>query len=240
MPSAKTWLLKTILRYSTLRVYEDYSPPRGVRHPLDGTNRDAESYNTYQLHSLEGELHTFKATSTGAFDRRTEPAPRELTLKIGAQVMMTSNDREKRFINGTVGRVEDIGFMGESPVVSVRLHNKKLVDIGVNSWEMFKFNYSEKSRRITTEVAGTYTQLPLILAWGITIHKSQGKTFDRLAIDLPQSFAHGQTYVALSRATSLESIVLKRPLTPHHVIMDPIVTTWLTMLRNTTATSTIL
>ncbi len=223
------------------RVYEDYAPPpeEYVIH-LTGTNRDADAYNTYQLHSLEGELHTFKATSTGAFDRRTEPAPRELTLKIGAQVMMTSNDREKRFINGTVGRVEDIGFMGENPVVSVRLHNKKLVDVGVNSWEMFKFSYSERSRRITTEVAGTYTQLPLILAWGITIHKSQGKTFDRLAIDLPQSFAHGQTYVALSRATSLEGIVLKRPLTPRHVIMDPIVTTWLTMLRNTTTTSVIL
>ena len=223
------------------RVYEDYAPPpeEYVIH-LTGTNRDADAYNTYQLHSLEGELYTFKATSTGAFDRRTEPAPRQLTLKIGAQVMMTSNDREKRFINGTVGRVEDIGFMGENPVVSVRLHNKKLVDVGVNSWEMFKFSYSERSRRITTEVAGTYTQLPLILAWGITIHKSQGKTFDRLAIDLPRSFAHGQTYVALSRATSLEGIVLKRPLTPRHVIMDPIVTTWLTMLRNTSATSTIL
>lgn len=229
------------IRLLNTRVYEDYAPPpeEYVIH-LTGTNRDADAYNTYQLHSLEGELHTFKATSTGAFDRRTQPAPRELTLKIGAQVMMTSNDREKRFINGTVGRVEDIGFMGENPVVSVRLHNKKLVDVGVNSWEMFKFSYSERSRRITTEVAGTYTQLPLILAWGITIHKSQGKTFDRLAIDLPQSFAHGQTYVALSRATSLEGIVLKRPLTSRHVIMDPIVTTWLTMLRNTTKTSTIL
>jgi ATP-dependent exoDNAse (exonuclease V) alpha subunit len=216
------------------RVYEDYAPPpeEYVIH-LTGTNRDAESYNTYQLNSLDGEVHTFSATSTGAFDRRTEPAPRELVLKIGAQVMMTSNDREKRFINGTVGRVEDIGYMGENPYVSVRLQNKKLVDVGPNSWEMFRFNYHEKSRRITSEVAGTYTQLPLILAWGITIHKSQGKTFDRLAIDLPQSFAHGQTYVALSRATSLEGIVLKRPLTPRHVIMDPIVTTWLTMLRDT-------
>lgn len=229
------------IRLLNTRVYEDYAPPpeEYVIH-LTGTNSDADAYNTYQLHSLEGELHTFKATSTGAFDRRTEPAPRQLTLKIGAQVMLTSNDREKRFINGTVGRVEDIGFMGENPVVSVRLHNKKLVDVGFNSWEMFRFSYSERSRRITTEVAGTYTQIPLILAWGITIHKSQGKTFDRLAIDLPQSFAHGQTYVALSRATSLEGIVLKRPLTPRHVIMDPIVTTWLTMLRNTTATSTIL
>lgn len=217
------------------RVYEEYAPPpeEYVIH-LTGTNRDAQSYNTYQLHSLDGKLHSFKAESTGAFDRRTEPAPRELILKIGAQVMLTCNDRDKRFINGTVGRVEDIGVVDGSPVVSVRLHNKKLIDITSNTWEMFKFSYNDRSRRITTEVAGTYTQLPLILAWGITIHKSQGKTFERLAIDLPQSFAHGQAYVALSRATSLESIVLKRPLTPRHIIMDPIVTTWLTMLRNTT------
>jgi ATP-dependent exoDNAse (exonuclease V) alpha subunit len=216
------------------RVYEEYAPPpeEYVIH-LTGTNRDAESYNTYQLHSLEGELQTFEAQSTGAFDRRTEPAPRQLSLKIGAQVMMTSNDRQKRFINGTVGRVEDISYENGEPVVSIRLTNGKLVDVGPNSWEMFKFSYNNKSRRITTEVAGTYTQLPLILAWGITIHKSQGKTFERLAIDLPQSFAHGQTYVALSRATSLSGIILKRPLTARHVIMDPIVSTWLAMLRNT-------
>lgn len=217
------------------RVHEDYAPPpeEYVIH-LTGTNRDADSYNTYQLNSLDGDVQCFQASSTGAFDRRTEPAPRELVLKIGAQVMLTSNDREKRFINGTVGRVEDISYENGSPVVSIRLTNGKLVDVGPNSWEMFKFAYNDKSRRITTEVAGTYTQLPLILAWGITIHKSQGKTFERLAIDLPQSFAHGQTYVALSRATSLSGIILKRPLTKHHVIMDPIVTTWLTMLRNTT------
>ncbi len=220
------------------RLNPDYAPPpeEYVIH-LTGTNRDAESYNTYQLHSLPGKMHHFAATSSGAFDRRTEPAPRELTLKIGAQVMMSCNDREKRFINGTVGRIEDISEVEGSPVISVRLPNKKLVDVGPNSWEMFTFSYSEKSRRITSVVAGTYTQLPLILAWGITIHKSQGKTFDRLAIDLPQSFAHGQTYVALSRATSLESIILKRPLTQRHVIMDPLVTTWLTMLRNTNSST---
>lgn len=223
------------------RVHEEYAPPpeEYVVH-LTGTNALAQAYNTYQLNSLEGKIHSFKATSTGTFDRHTQPAPRELELKIGAQVMLTSNDREKRFINGTVGRVEELSYENDSPVASIRLTNGKLIDIGPATWEMFKFSYNDKSRRITTEVAGTYTQLPLILAWGITIHKSQGKTFDRLAIDLPNSFAHGQTYVALSRATSLEGIVLKRPLTSRHIIMDPIVTTWLTMLRNTSTNSTIL
>lgn len=216
------------------RLNPDYAPPpEEYVVYLTGTNRDAESYNTYQLNSLEGESRTFSAISTGTFDRRTEPAPRELVLKIGAQVMLTSNDREKRFINGTVGRVEDMSLIDSSPVISIRLPNKKLIDVGPNSWEMFKFNFHPKSGRITTEVAGTYTQLPLMLAWGITIHKAQGKTFDRLAIDLPASFAHGQTYVALSRATSLSSLILKRPLTLAHIIMDPVVTTWLTMLRNT-------
>lgn len=215
------------------RLNPDYAPPpeEYVVH-LTGTNRDAAAYNTYQLHSLPGRLHTYVATSSGAFDRRTEPAPRELTLKIGAQVMMTCNDREKRFINGTVGRVEDIGEVKGESVISVRLHSGQLVDVIPNSWEMFKFQYHALSGRITTQVAGTYTQLPLMLAWGITIHKSQGKTFDRLAIDLPVSFAHGQTYVALSRATSLAGIILKRPLTAHHIIMDSAVTTWLTLTRH--------
>ena len=228
------------LRLLNTRVHEEYAPPpeEYVIH-LTGTNRDAEAYNAYQLGSLEGELYVYKATSTGTFDRRTQPAPRELILKIGAQVMMTSNDREKRFINGTVGRVEELSYKNGSPIASIRLTNGKLIDVGPNSWEMFKFSYSEKSHRITTEIAGTYTQLPLILAWGITIHKSQGKTFERLAIDLPHSFAHGQTYVALSRATSLSGIILKRPLTARHIIMDPIVTTWLTMLRNTSLSTSV-
>jgi ATP-dependent DNA helicase PIF1 len=214
------------------RVSPDFAPPpeEYIVH-LTGTNRDAEAYNTYQLHSLEGDLFSFSATSSGAFDRRTEPAPRDLVLKLGAQVMLTCNDREKRFINGTVGRVEDIGRADGQPVVSIRLANGKLVDVGRNDWEMFTFSFDADSKKITTEVAGTYTQLPLMLAWSITIHKSQGKTFDRVIIDLPRSFAHGQTYVALSRATSLSGIFLKRPLTSRHVIMDPVVTTWLNLLR---------
>lgn len=218
------------------RLNPDYAPPpeEYVVH-MTGTNRDAETYNTYQLHSLDGKIESFVASSTGDFDRRTQPAPRELTLKIGAQVMLTSNDREKRFNNGTVGRVEDMSLVAGVPVVSVRLRNKKLVDVSPATWEMFNFSYNSKSGRITSSVAGTYTQLPLMLAWSITIHKAQGKTFDRVIIDLPQSFAHGQTYVALSRATSLEGIILKRPLTARHVIMDPIVTSWLTMLRETSS-----
>ena len=216
------------------RVSPDYAPPpEEMIINLTGTNRTAEAYNTYQLHSLAGQAHIFSAISTGKFDHRTEPAPRELTLKIGAQVMLTCNDREKRFVNGTVGRVEEIGYANSLPVVSVRLANNKLVDVSPNTWEMFSFSYNDRTGRIKSDVAGTYTQLPIMLSWAITIHKAQGKTFDRIIIDLPQSFAHGQTYVALSRATSLSGVYLRRELTHRHVIMDPVVTTWLTLMRQT-------
>lgn len=223
------------LQLLNTRVSPDFAPPpeEYLVH-LTGTNRDAEAYNTYQLNSLSGDLFTYAAESEGAFDSRTEPAPRQLQLKLGAQVMCTCNDPAKRFINGTVGRVEDLGRIDGQPVASVRLPSGNLVDIERNAWEMFRFSYDPGSRQIVSEVAGTYTQLPLMLAWSITIHKSQGKTFDRVIIDLPRSFAHGQTYVALSRATSLSGIYLRRPLTSRHVIMDPVVESWLAQVRTST------
>lgn len=218
------------------RVSPDYAPPpEEYVINLTGTNHTATTYNTYQLSSLPGEAHTFSALTTGSFDSRTEPAPRELELKLGAQVMLTANDPEKRFVNGTVGRVEEIGYANSLPIISVRLRNKKLIDVSPSTWEMFNFTYNDHSRRVSSEVVGTYTQLPLMLAWAVTIHKAQGKTFDRVIIDLPESFAHGQTYVALSRATSLSGIYLRRELTPRHVIMDPTVTSWLTLMRETSS-----
>jgi hypothetical protein len=227
-------LSTTHLDLLNTRVSPDYAPPpEEYVINLTGTNKTAGDYNDYQLKSLSGESHNFFAISTGKFDNRTEPAPRELTLKIGAQVMLTANDREKRYVNGTVGRVEEIGWENNLPIVSVRLKNKKLVDVSPTTWEMFSFDYNSNSRRISSDVVGTYTQLPLMLAWAVTIHKAQGKTFDRVIIDLPQSFAHGQTYVALSRATSLSGIYLRRELTPRHIIMDPTVTSWLTLMRET-------
>lgn len=216
------------------RVSPDYAPPpEEYIVNLTGTNRTAEAYNSYQLSSLPGKTHIFSALSTGKFDQRTEPAPRSLELKIGAQVMLTNNDREKRYVNGTVGRVEEIGEENSLPVISVRLPNNKLIDIGPNTWEMFSFDYNDRTRKVSSETVGTYTQLPLMLAWAVTIHKAQGKTFNRVIIDLPQSFAHGQTYVALSRATTLSGIYLRRPLTHHHIIMDPTVTTWLRLMKET-------
>jgi hypothetical protein len=120
------------------------------------------------------------------------------------------------------------------------LQKGKLIDLAPNTWEMYNFTYSKKTKKVKTEVVGTYTQLPLMLAWGITIHKAQGKTFERLAIDLPYSFAHGQTYVALSRATCLSGLILRHPLSARHVITDPTITTWLTLMRETSSVSTVL
>lgn len=216
------------------RVSPEYAPPpEEYVVNLTGTNKNAEYYNAYQLQSLPVEEYIFSAISTGRFDSRSEPAPRELCLKIGAQVMFTANDREKRFVNGTVGRVEEIGYENNQPIISVRLRNKKLIDVSPTTWEMFSYDYSEKSRKITSDVVGTYTQIPLILAWAVTVHKAQGKTFDRVIIDLPQSFAHGQTYVALSRATSLGGLYLRRPITNHHIITDPIIKSWVSLMKET-------
>src|SRR3989339_475779 len=187
------------------RVNPNYAPPpEEYTVHLTGTNRDAEIYNQMMLEILPGEQFSFNGDSSGNFDKKAEPAPNQLTVKSGAQIMLTHNDRGGAYINATVGRIERIDTdQHGTPIIDVALQSGKVVEITPHTWEMFSFTYNSHKKRIETDVIGTYTQLPMILAWSITVHKSQGKTFDRVIIDLPRSFAHGQTYVALSRATSL-------------------------------------
>jgi ATP-dependent DNA helicase PIF1 len=215
------------------RLHPEYLPPAAeYTVHLTGTNRASSVYNAVMLEELDDIEQTFHASSSGDFPRRTEPASADLTLKIGAQVMCTHNDPRGKYINGTVGRVKEIGRTDEGkPMVTVTLQTGDTVQISEYTWEMYEFSYSKIKHRINSKTVGTYTQIPLILAWSITIHKSQGKTFDKVVIDLPTSFAHGQTYVALSRATTLGGIILKRPLSKRHVLMDYAVTRWLTGLK---------
>ncbi|MCK7476797.1 MAG: ATP-dependent RecD-like DNA helicase [Candidatus Moduliflexus flocculans] len=136
--------------------------------------------------------------------------------------MLLTNDRKGRFVNGTIGRVTAITKVPDGDdVVTVDLPDGTEVDLTPNTWELYRFRYDAKADRIESESVGAFTQYPLRLAWAVTIHKSQGKTFDRVVVDIGRgTFAHGQVYVALSRCTSFEGLVLRTPIRRGHILMD--------------------
>jgi len=179
-------------------------------------NAKADIINDRRLKTLGGKIYSFEGIISGEFDERSYPAPHVLDLKIGAQVMLTSNDSKGRWFNGTVGIIEKI-----DDEVSVRLENGNLIEVTSNTWEMYKFSFDRLSQKIVSEVAGAFTQYPLMLSWAVTIHKSQGKTFNKVIVDMGAgAFAHGQTYVALSRCTTLSGLVLRVPIEKRHILLD--------------------
>ena len=196
---------------------------RGLIVRLLTTNADAAEINNERLHGIDGRAHIYKAETTGQFTRDAYPADDELHLKAGAQVMMLNNDPDGLWVNGTMAVVQDImkGPEGEPDVIHVRLADGSVEPVKPHAWELFHFTFDEEAKKIKTETAGTFKQYPLKLAWGITIHKSQGKTFERAIIDLGRrAFAAGQTYVALSRCTALEGLSLARAVRPSDVMTD--------------------
>ncbi|MBP9759608.1 AAA family ATPase [Candidatus Dojkabacteria bacterium] len=179
-------------------------------------NAKADIINDRRLKTLSGKIYSFEGIISGEFDERSYPAPHILDLKIGAQVMLTSNDSKGRWFNGTVGIIEKI-----DDEVSVRLENGNLIEVTSNTWEMYKFSFDRLSQKIVSEVAGAFTQYPLMLSWAVTIHKSQGKTFNKVIVDMGAgAFAHGQTYVALSRCATLSGLVLRVPIEKRHILLD--------------------
>ncbi len=191
---------------------------------LTSTNDLAAARNREKLASLPGRARRYEGFIDGEFDRRSLPTDETLDLKAGAQVMLLTNDRRGRWVNGTIGRVAGIrrgDDAGDDDIVTVELPDGDEVDLTPATWELFRFQYDAESDRIESEPVGSFTQYPLRLAWAVTIHKSQGKTFDRVVIDIGRgAFAHGQVYVALSRCTSFEGLVLRTPIRKSHIWMD--------------------
>lgn len=182
-------------------------------------NRRANEINESNLRRLSGKEYTFNAIVRGKFPESSYPAERELTLKEGAQVMFLKNDSspERRYFNGMIGTVAEVD---ETHVSVVPTDGAEAIDVEPARWENTRYVVDEKDKTIRQETDGEFQQLPLRLAWAITIHKSQGLTFDHAIIDAAASFAPGQAYVALSRCRSLEGIVLESRITNEAVIVD--------------------
>lgn len=200
-----------------------HSIPDGFYIHLTPTNAKAREINLKEMVRLKQKAVEYEGILEGEFDERTLPTEKYLKLKIGAHVMLVNNDSRGRWINGTVGKIVDIEYDKESKqdIILVKLADGDIVEVTRHTWEMFQFHYDHSRKTIESKVVGSFTQYPIMLAWSITIHKSQGKTFDKVIIDLERgTFAHGQTYVALSRCTSLEGIMITKPIKKGHILMD--------------------
>lgn len=182
-------------------------------------NNKAKNVNDTELQKLQGKTYHYKATTKGNFPEYSYPNSPELELKIGAQVMFVKNDssQEKRYFNGKIGKVIHL----EKDEIVVKCQDDKFnIEVTPETWENISYSINPETKAITEDRKGSYTQMPLRLAWAITIHKSQGLTFDRAIIDAKGAFAHGQTYVALSRCKSLEGLVLKSQISTDQIISD--------------------
>ena len=180
---------------------------------------------------MKGKLWKSQGVIEGDFGAEYLPTAVELRLKQGAQIMLLNNDASGRWINGTIGRVT--GFVTDEEgqeLIVADLETGEPVSIAPYPWEIYRFFL--KDGELASEAAGSFTHFPVRLAFAVTIHKSQGKTFEKAVIDVGRgTFAHGQMYVALSRCTSLEGIVLKQPLKKSHILLDWQVVKFLTRFQ---------
>lgn len=197
---------------------------------LSSTNRIAEQINTTRLMALGGKSFQYQAVIEGEFNSKSYPTDSLLVLKEGAQVMFVRNDPAKEFVNGSIGRVTSL----EQDRISVCIEkdaDNKVLEISPLEWQMVRYRLNAE-KELEAEVTGLFRQYPIRLAWAITIHKSQGKTFDRIRIDLGRgAFEFGQTYVALSRCRTLEGVHLSRPLLATDILVDQRVTEFYDSMR---------
>jgi ATP-dependent DNA helicase PIF1 len=189
---------------------------------LTATNASAEQINTRMLNMLSGQSATYLGSISGDFQTSILPVDQLLVLKPGAQIMFVRNDPEYRFVNGSLGKVVSCSQDSLKILIKNQQNIDEEIEVVKDTWELVRYVFDEeKSGELKYEVIGKYEQLPVKLAWAITIHKSQGKTFDQVVIDLGRgAFEFGQTYVALSRCRTLDGIVLKKKIEPKDIMAD--------------------
>lgn len=188
---------------------------------LATTNRRVSEYNNYRLSELPGEERVYVASSDGDFSYRDSPADVELCLKQGAQVMFVKNNKDKGYFNGKLGKVVDMEDSFISVEVDTEEGDKRVISVAREVWKSVKYTWNDVEGCVEEETIGSFEQFPLRLAWAVTVHKSQGLTFEKVIADIGDSFASGQAYVALSRCTSFEGLVLLSPVTPMSIRTDP-------------------
>ncbi len=212
-----------VLNELNKRYQRDFQPLKEEGYiRLTTHNNQAQRINDRELASLPGKAYSFRAEVKDDFPEYSYPADEVLTIKEGAQIMFLKNDvsSEKRYYNGMIGEVVTVNETGMFVRGKDSEHEFQLLQ---EEWGNYKYVLNEETKEITEEIAGVFRQYPIRLAWAITIHKSQGLTFERAIIDARNSFAHGQTYVALSRCKTLDGMVLESPLRREAIISDSVV-----------------
>ena len=188
---------------------------------LTTRNDTAYQINKDRLSELESEGISFYALVKGMFDQKVYPTESNLILKKGAQVMTLKNDPQRKYVNGSIGHIVEIDIDHLVLEIIDEAEDVHRIELEKSTWEMIKYKWDDAKKSVEAEVIGSFEQYPLKLAWAMTIHKSQGKTFDKVFIDMTGgAFEFGQTYVALSRCKTLYGVQLKQPLTPRDIMVD--------------------
>lgn len=222
------------LKLLNTRYQAESSPADGSLNIVLATRRDNVGFiNQNELEKLPGEVITMTGRIQGDFPETSLPTLLQLEVKKGAQVIFVKNDADKRWVNGTLGTISDIDIEDEELRVITEEGNEVMVQ--PERWSNVRYTYNEKEKKIEEEELGTFTQFPIRLAWAITIHKSQGLTFNHVTIDFTGgTFAGGQAYVALSRCTSLDGLILKKPIARSDVFVNPEVVKFAGQFNNDT------